>query len=501
MAKLGVVVGVADYTNPLNNLPACRNDSAAISEILQNSGRFDDILQLVDQSNTSSSIVKNRLSEFADKHRSSPIEEIVFYFTGHGNFDGNDFHYLLSDYDARKKNKTSLSNTELDGIFRSLNPDLFVKIVDACHSGVTYIKDDNKLEDYLKSPRNEFSNIYFMFSSQSSEYSYASRKISDFTKSLITAVLDFSPGPVRYRDLMSSISDEFEATGGQTPLFVVQAKNTEIFCDSSVELAAKLRSYLLENSSPPTQSEKTLSLKDRVLSAEKMFCTKEEAVKIVENIEKAFEEQEILEDIRELYSIKITSFDYIPTESATIGKWINENPSEELFAAPIKSQETYLAPDFESQLNSITRFLTISGANADNVKMVSKTRIVISEYKVTTTGLPFIYISIRLEPKIKAVDPVECHVAPILSRTKMVLFYRFRKLSFTDWEEATQKTTTKWARDEVFLKNEQDIESTLKKIWNALCDYAYTYLKEKYPDVDSAVVSTNGDDSAATADT
>lgn len=285
------------------------------------------------------------------------------------------------------------------------------------------------------------------------------------------------------------------------PLFVVQAKNTEIFCESSVELTAKLRSYLLENSSPPTQSEKNLSLKDRVLLAEKMFCTKEEAVEILQETKISFESQKILEDIRELYSIKVTPFDYIPTDSATIGKWINENPSEELFAAPIKSQESYLAPKFESHLDSLTRMLAPPFGKADNIPMVSKTRTVISEYEVTTTGLPFIYISIRLEPKIKAVDPVECHVAPILSRTKMVLFYRFRKLSFTDWEEATQKTTTKWARDEVFLKNRQSVENTLEKIWNALCDYANTYLKEKYPDVDSDVVSTNGDDSAATVDT
>jgi hypothetical protein len=138
MANLGIIIAISDYIHDAKNLPACSRDGSAIAEILHRSGRFDDIIRI--DKETKSTQVKQRLTEFIRSHSNGNVEEIFFYFTGHGVFYDNEFYYLLTDYQQRRIRQTSLENTELDKLVRSLNPSLFVKIVDACHSGMTYIK-------------------------------------------------------------------------------------------------------------------------------------------------------------------------------------------------------------------------------------------------------------------------------------------------------------------------------------------------------------------------
>ena len=485
MARLGVIVSVSEYSGSPKNLPACDQDAAAIGDILRNSGRFDDILALSGPSNTTSLFVKNRLSEFADKHRSSNIEEIVFYFSGHGDFDGDDFLYILSDFDSKKKNKTSLSNSELDGIFRALSPDLFVKIVDACHSGISYVKNEGLLEEHLKSLDNKFNNVYFMFSSQSDEASYATAKISHFTKSIVTAVAEAPPGPVRYRDIMSAASDEFENAGGQTPLFVVQANNTEVFCESSESLTTILDRYISANYSLPIPAGKALSLRDRILSAENSFCTRDEAAEIMQSLIKTVEGFRIDPQIDGLYDLSVEPVDDVPSSSTSIGRWIDENKSTELFAEAIKTKESYLDKSLAGpfgESNSILKLLQAGNPKGEAKTPVLRTRLVISGYKVTTGGMPFVYIKVKLNSKVKAVAPVECHITPILSRTRMTIFYRYRQFTYTDWEDTSPISTTSWARSDTSLKDETDREHIIGKILEGFTEFALAPLLEQYPD-------------------
>jgi len=160
MLKLGIVVAVSDYTHQ-KKLPACTRDGAAMAEVLRLSGRFDDILQ-IDQE-TKSTRVKQRLASFIDSYNDSSIEEVIFYFTGHGEFTNNQFYYLFTDYEQRRLRQTALENSELDDIIRTVNPSLFVKIVDACHSGMTYIKGPEELRACVKSTNVGFNKLYFMF--------------------------------------------------------------------------------------------------------------------------------------------------------------------------------------------------------------------------------------------------------------------------------------------------------------------------------------------------
>ena len=88
--------------------------------------RFAEVL-LID-SETSSNSVKQRLIDFVARHKDGDINDIVFYFTGHGDFHDGEFYYMLSDYRSSARKQTSLENTELDNLIRSLRPALFGKL-------------------------------------------------------------------------------------------------------------------------------------------------------------------------------------------------------------------------------------------------------------------------------------------------------------------------------------------------------------------------------------
>jgi Caspase domain len=131
MTNLGIVVAVSDYSGEANPLPGCARDGEAIANVLRSELRFEDVLVITDD--TKSGSVKARLIEFLAKHKGKEIGDLVFYFTGHGDFVGQEFYYLLTDYEQKRRKQTALENSEIDNLVRGLNPELFVKIVDACH--------------------------------------------------------------------------------------------------------------------------------------------------------------------------------------------------------------------------------------------------------------------------------------------------------------------------------------------------------------------------------
>ena len=161
----------------LAKLPACTRDGSAIARVLQTESRFDDVLVI--DSETISTSVKHSLISFFKKHEQQEIGDIFFYFSGHGEFTGDEIYYLLSDYNSRRRKQTSLENSELDSLARALKPNVFVKMVDACQSRILYIKSPDEFDEYLrKGVHGGFKNIHFMYSSQGDQSSYQDKDLS-----------------------------------------------------------------------------------------------------------------------------------------------------------------------------------------------------------------------------------------------------------------------------------------------------------------------------------
>ena len=105
--NIGIIIAISDYFDKkINNLPACKNDANAMAELLRSDPKFGDILVI--NESTKAINVKDKVRGFVSKHQANDIEEIVFYYTGHGQLVNNEFCYLLSDFDFSRQKQTSL---------------------------------------------------------------------------------------------------------------------------------------------------------------------------------------------------------------------------------------------------------------------------------------------------------------------------------------------------------------------------------------------------------
>lgn len=182
MTRLAVLIGVSDYDSQ-QKLPPCAKDIEAVYSILSHDNdRFDEILVLI--GDTRSASVKEKLRAFLLPYGGAGVDELFFFFSGHGTVVDDEFRLVLTDFSSERPHETSLSNTELDGLARGVLPKLYVKIIDACSSGLQYIKDGSNIERDFPKGAGELKNCYFFFSSQDGQSSFADKDLSHFTRAL-----------------------------------------------------------------------------------------------------------------------------------------------------------------------------------------------------------------------------------------------------------------------------------------------------------------------------
>ena len=222
--NIAILIGVSEYATQ-NKLPACAKDVEHMRSLLEATKKYEEIKCIQKQTNASQ--VKDELWAFFSKYEKSDISEALIYFSGHGYYH-TDAMLCCSDFDINKPNTTSISNTNIDDLLRSVNPSVAVKIIDACQSGSPYIKDTS--DGFQKSLKvSRLDSFLCMMSSRQNQLSYASAHESDFTKSWIDAALSKKTGRILYRDIEAFLADAFLKNPDQTPFFVNQGTVTEVF--------------------------------------------------------------------------------------------------------------------------------------------------------------------------------------------------------------------------------------------------------------------------------
>jgi hypothetical protein len=223
--NIAILIGISKYRTEAA-LPACAFDAENMRQLLAASGKYDDVALINDK--TDASAVKDQLRSFFGKYQGTPdITEALVYFSGHGVFQ-NDALLCCSDFDAARPATTSLSNTEIDDLLRSVKPDVAVKVIDACQSGSPYIKDASAgFEKALGASK--LNSFICMASSRQDQSSYASPTESAFTGKWIDAALGKGDGTVYYRDIQAALADAFVSDPDQTPYFVSQGTGLEVF--------------------------------------------------------------------------------------------------------------------------------------------------------------------------------------------------------------------------------------------------------------------------------
>lgn len=328
MKNYAVILGVDEYTHA-NNLPSCANDVKAIEGLLQATEKYE-ILRFsgVETKDKILEEISNLLPADA-----SDVGEVLFFFSGHGMQDA-DMHYILKDTNPQMISSTALNNKELDNIVRKSSPKLFVKIIDACNSGLSYIKSAGSLiPDDIVLPSKEFENCIFMCSSKQSQYSLAGNPYSKFTKVLIDAVYHTTGKTVKFSDLQNYLSDVFTREGSnQTPYFSTQCDGTEIFCNKTERVIEYLKTFNGETSTfsiseEPTEIEKINAYLKKCRSENEVRLIMEKATRIME-VQGL--EDEMLSTFYEFLCTTSVPFIYHSYhEDESIVKMLHKRPSSE----------------------------------------------------------------------------------------------------------------------------------------------------------------------------
>jgi len=448
--NLGIVIGVSEYQKA-SSLPGCVVDANSIKKLLELSDKCDDILFLTE--NTQSKDVKSRLASFVKKYEQQDINEVIFYFSGHGLFDNDEFYYVLTDYTENKLKQTSLENSELDNLLRSLSAKLTVKVVDACQAGTRYIKDPDVFRKYLQQSEQGFDKCYFFYSSQNNQSSYQSEIISDFTLSFLNAFIERPDQDVRYKDVMDTLADEFALNTKQTPFFVMQGNYTETFGHIALDVSKALNDITKGSVGIDDKSaeDSHKSLVQLIKGEAEFYCSKEEAIEAARSIEKHILEFNFNEEIEGLFDLKIQSEidSNIPVNTEHVGKSLL-NSNHDFMVDIDREQRVRKVPKNRGVLGGLAAFL-------DDTPMVDE-HYSAPVGATSIVELPYRFISIRLQSKYPNVNDAGCVVIPFVSQTKIVIYSAFYHYRTREWDvKSIDMSTLKWVSLDEYIKKESEL--------------------------------------------
>lgn len=471
--NIAIILAVSEYRNT-DSLPGCILDGQLIKSLLNETGKYNEVL-FIDQE-TDSIKVKEKLSEFIKNKQGTVFDEVLFYYTGHGDFYNNDFYYILSDFNTNSYRQTSLSNFELDNLLRQLSPNLTIKVIDACHSGVTYIKDDNAFFKYLDDSKQRFNNFYFMFSSMSDQASYQNNIISHFTKSFIDSVLRYESTDIRYKHIVDYISDEFEKNALQKPFFVIQANFTEIFCSVNQQLKNILSRQIDNSLESKSESDdcKVLSLVNLVKNDAENYCSEQEALEAINVVKKLAETWQYSSELVDLYSITCqfeSDYNSISEYKTSIGKWLQDNHNN--YFSKVTYRRELIKKNGLKSLGQVIADISYGFSRDEDYKTV------ISGFELTV-DVPFKLIHIYADPKYKNLDACDCKIAFIFSQVSIRFFYFYSTFKLENWKNYSYDSTSERQTIEVEIKDRDKLKETLSNILNKFDSFIIDPLKAKY---------------------
>jgi hypothetical protein len=471
--NIGIVVGVSQYSSKPGNLPACKKDVECVSSILRSTNKFDEIVVISED--TRSTTVKTKLTEFIKANKDAKPQEVFFYYTGHGEFIGSDFYYLLSDFNSERRKQTSLENSELDNLLRSLKPELAVKIVDACQSGVPYIKDMDSFNKYLKGTQETFKNCYFLFSSLTEQSSYQDDNLSFFTRAFAEAIFSH-PGPtIRYKDIIDYVSERFEKDATQTPFFIVQADFTDEFCGITESVRNALKSVLVKSNGAangPVSSLPGASLIELVREDSKDYYTEQEVKKVLVDLFTRVKEVHHPQEATELFEVDSqigVRYEALGDMSA-IGQWFQEN-KQEYFAKVIFKKQVVEAKSF------ISFYSLVEGEGTQKPR---KTFIQVPTKIRPTIEMPYSHIIVQGKPKYTNLNTVALVLVPFVSQTHVRFFTAFCTYRDIGWDHKLLGTDVNWSTMEMKLKDEKAIGEYFNKTVTKFWDFALEPIKKKF---------------------
>jgi hypothetical protein len=454
--NVAIILAISNYGSKANNLPGSKKDGEIIHGLLTATKKYDNILVL--NENESSSKTKEVLSNFFIENKGVKINELFFYYSGHGEFVNDEFYYLLSDFDNKKRNQTSLQNNEVDDLIRTLNPQIVIKVIDACQSGTSYIKESDVLSKYFNETKKGFNKCYFLNSSLSNQSSYQDENLSFFTNSFIQSLKEHPSDEIRYKDIIDYILDDFDGNKEQTPFFVIQAEFTEKFCAFSDEVRDYLKNYKLKNNANEKKNEekKAPSLLQMVKNNAKEYVDKEGAISAIKFCKQEFNKLSLDKEIKDLYQVNV---DFISDNNSlagvdVIGKWLSNNPHD-FFATPYY-KEIYDEHDGEAY-------------------------DILVGYEFLIDDAPFNAITVDILGVYPNLKSFKCNIALLISKKQISFFYSILEYIENGWESRTlNKEKIKWTYVDRKIAIKSAISDGLTSIYLAITEKIKAELNKEF---------------------
>ncbi|MCL5123022.1 MAG: caspase family protein [Deltaproteobacteria bacterium] len=472
--KVAILIGVTNYKNGLSNLPACSKDIKAIYELINLSGEYKQILFL--DNIQSSTQIKRELCDFTEKYREE-VEQVFFYFTGHGLFKDNEFYFGLPDYSERELSQSCLENSELDQLLRNMKPNVAVKIVDACQSGFSYIKNPERFKSYVDSSREGFQHCYFLFACQRDQSALIQGSLSDFTTSILEGLVHREDGDVRFKDLIDIVADKFRENQNQIPYFVTQASYHEVFFTMKSGIRNSMSKYLENDHSSvqvPNQIDAQSNsleppLEQRLKEASRSYCSKEDAINAWRVVTKCLSHFKLPNELEAAYAVSYSETDKktdLP-DTTPIGEWLEQNV-EEWFAKP-KYAEKWI-PDRGWTSNLYPKF--------SNWGQSGYYQEYLTGYDVTTKSV-YNYLKVEAESSYPSLDLYRLFVVPFISQQKLAIVSIVVSYKKTDWLAQEIRNEPSWSFFTVNLRETTLIESHVNDMQTKFIKALYSHISNR----------------------
>lgn len=466
--NIAFVIGNSNYEK-IDKLEACKNDIKAIGDVLKATGKYGKIF--IEENKTSSEIKKSIASKIDSlKKEKIIIEELVFYYTGHGCHKNEQFYYLPTDYDSKRHSSTSLSNDEVDEMLKSLNPQLTVKLIDACESGQNYIKssEDNK-ETFLNTSTSCFNKCYFMYSSNRIQDSSASDDFGFFTFSLLRAIKNCTENEIRYKDIIDYITDDFADNDEQTPYFVTQADFTEYFCTDLKSTKEVLESYNLEfkdNFEYETQEAVSSSkgLIDFIREDSEDCIDKDTAINNLKILKQAVKELAINRGLEEIYELTVSEISRISDINGidALLDDVKDYKYEMFIKLKYSTEEFETEVQVPKSVNPLLGSVLSSFFQEYETKTVTRKRKVLSGFE-HSFNTPYSGLSITLNPKFPNVRKQQLNLIFIFNKKEFVIYSNNEEYYEKEWNSWEPYTRSEWDKIKIPFKD-------LEAIKNAVCE-------------------------------
>ena len=452
--RIAILMGITYENNSiLESLPACKNDLSIIEKIIDATNLYDEKLILNDDYPTAYAAME-KLTEFVEnlEKKADSIDEVFVYYSGHGGFDNNEFYYAWNNYSNKNPNTTSLLNSQFDDLLRRLKSKLTVKFIDACQSGLPYIKD-------IVKPT--FQDCFFCFSCRKNQSSGCDEKNSFFTYALVESINNcLENNQIRYRDIQNYIADKFSTEGddedSQKPYFCSQGKNTDIFCEVNDRLKNVISEFFLQ----PVVTE---IKEEEITKSEKPEI---DYLAIISKIDSIFLNKELIKNISKEVLGKITGIPLIEplnkikfTKFITSDKINNRIPGYKSLCTFVDNNcSDYFAEiSYDYKTRTVKKkkrnpwdlglglsYLNILGTYdpvEPTYEWVDEAVKIPKEFYIKN-DLPYDYISFKIQSRCRCITDKELVLIPFYNNTSIYLVYAKFDYKYTGIEEIGPIPTT-----------------------------------------------------------